>query len=93
MYYRIDLNQEIFSVTFTIYLREKVINTFAMDAPRPFLEIQFINLMQEIISQKEPMKVVMSREEIIWDKFEQKNKVLPITMEFYNYQEGNNTNA
>lgn len=48
-------------------------------------EIKFIQTVQQIASQSQPMKVIVSREEVIWDQFEQKHKVLPVTMEFQNY--------
>lgn len=80
-----QLNEEIFSVVFTIYLRDKIVEQFSMRAPRAILELQFISLVQNITFQDEPMKLIMSRDEIIWDKFEQRTKILPITMEFCNY--------
>lgn len=79
--------EDTFDVIFTIYLGNQVIEQWRMQAPRPFIEAQFIQTVQQIASQKQPMKVVVSREEVIWDQFEQKHKVLPITMEFQNYKE------
>lgn len=79
--------EDTFDVIFTIYLGNQVIEQWRMRAPRPFIEAQFIQIVQQIASQKQPMKVVVSREEVIWDQFEQKHKVLPITMEFQNYKE------
>lgn len=83
----INVGEQLFNVTFTIYLGNQPIKQWMMEAPRPFIEMQFIQTVQEIISQTQPMKVVVSREEIIWDQFEQKQKVIPYTMEFQNYQE------
>ena len=79
--------EDTYDVIFTIYLGNQVIEQWRMQAPRPFIEAQFIQIVQQIASQKQPMKVVVSREEVIWDQFEQKHKVLPITMEFQNYKE------
>lgn len=83
----INIDEQIFNVTFTIYLGNRPIRRWTLEAPRPFIEMQFIQTVQEIASQIQPMKVVVSREEIIWDQFEQKQKVIPYTMEFQNYQE------
>lgn len=72
------MNEDIFDVTFSIYLDNQIIRQWRMQAPRPFIEIKFIQTVQQIASQSQPMKV-------IWDQFEQKHKVLPVTMEFQNY--------
>ena len=75
------MNEDIFDVTFSIYSDNQIIRQWRMQAPRPFIEIKFI----QTVSQSQPMKVIVSREEVIWDQFEQKHKVLPVTMEFQNY--------
>ena len=79
------MNEDIFDVTFSIYLDNQIIRQWRMQAPKPFIEIKFIQTVQQIASQSQPMKVIVSREEVIWDQFEQKHKVLPVTMEFQNY--------
>lgn len=81
------IDNQLFDVTFTIYVGNQPIQKMQMRSIRPFLEAQFMSIVQQIASQKQPMKVVMSREEVIWDQFEQKHKVLPYTVEFQNYQE------
>lgn len=81
------IDNQLFDVTFTIYVGNQPIQKMQMRSIRPFLEAQFMSIVQQIASQKQPMKVVMSREEVIWDQFEQKNKILPYTVEFQNYQE------
>lgn len=81
-------DDKFFSITITVYVGGRAVKTFRLEALQFIIELQFIGIMQEILSQEKPMKVVMSRDEIIWDKFEQKINVLPITMEFCNYQEG-----
>lgn len=83
----INLNEQIFNVIFTIYLGNQPIKQWRMEAPRAFIEMQFIQTVQEIASQTQPMKVIISREEVIWDQFEQRQKIVPYTMEFQNYQE------
>ena len=78
------MNEDIFDVTFSIYSDNQIIRQWRMQAPRPFIEIKFIQTVQQIASQSQPMKVIVSREEF-GDQFEQKHKVLPVTMEFQNY--------
>ena len=68
------MNEDIFDVTFSIYSDNQIIRQWRMQAPRPFIEIKFIQTVQQIASQSQPMKVIVSREEVIWDQFEQKHK-------------------
>jgi hypothetical protein len=59
------MNEDIFDVTFSIYLDNQIIRQWRMQAPRPFIEIKFIQTVQQIASQSQPMKVIVSREEVI----------------------------
>ena len=74
-----------FDVMFTVYLDEQPIRRWQMMAPQEFIIIKFLQTVQQIASQNQPMKVVVSRDEVIWDQFEQKQKIIPCTMEFQNY--------
>ena len=74
-----------FDVIFTVYLGEQPIRQWQMVAPQEFIIMKFLQTVQQIASQSQPMKVVVSRDEVIWDQFEQKQKVIPCTMEFQNY--------
>lgn len=74
-----------FDVMFTVYLGEQPIRQWQMVAPQEFIIMKFLQTVQQIASQSQPMKVVVSRDEVIWDQFEQKQKVIPCTMEFQNY--------
>lgn len=70
-----------FDVIFTVYLGEQPIRRWQMVAPQEFIIMKFLQTVQQIASQSQPMKVV----EVIWDQFEQKQKIIPCTMEFQNY--------
>lgn len=74
-----------FDVMFTVYLGEQPIRQWQMVAPQEFIIMKFLQTVQQIASQSQPMKVIVSRDEVIWDQFEQKQKVIPCTMEFQNY--------
>lgn len=74
-----------FDVIFTVYLGEQPIRLWQMVAPQEFIIMKFLQTVQQIASQSQPMKVVVSRDEVIWDQFEQKQKIIPCTMEFQNY--------
>lgn len=86
MFINFDMMGEMYDVTITVYLGEQPIKKLSMTAPRPVLEAQFMNFVQQIASQKQPMRVVMERTEVIWDQFEQKHKELPLSVEFQNYE-------
>jgi peroxiredoxin family protein len=75
-----------YDVTITIYLGNQAIQQMHMTSIQPMIEAQFMAYVQEVASQKQPMRVVMTRDEVIWDKFEQKQKVIPCSMEFQNYE-------
>lgn len=45
------MNEDIFDVTFSIYLDNQIIRQQRMQAPRPFIEIKFIQTVQQIASQ------------------------------------------
>ena len=74
-----------FDVMFTVYLGEQPIRRWQMVAPQEFIIMKFLQTVQQIASQSQPMKVVVAKNEVIWDQFEQKQKVIPCTMEFQNY--------
>lgn len=74
-----------FDVIFAVYLGEQPIRRWQMVAPQEFIIMKFLQTVQQIASQNQPMKVVVSRDEVIWDQFEQKQKIIPCTMEFQNY--------
>lgn len=84
----IDFNMmgETFEVIFTVYLGNKPIEKFSMAGPRPMLEAQFMSFVQQIVNQKQPMRVVMERTETIWDQFEQEWREPPLSVEFQNYE-------
>lgn len=52
------MNEDIFDVTFSIYLDNQIIRQWRMQAPRLFIEIKFIQTVQQIASQSQPMKVI-----------------------------------
>lgn len=80
-----SFGENVFDVTFTIYVNNQIVQQFRTVSPRSMIELRFIALVQELASQNQPAKVVLSREEVIWDQFEQRHKNLPTIVEFQNY--------
>ncbi len=65
-----------------------------MQAPKEILMANFIQIMNQIGEDKRPMRIKMSRPEIIWDRYENKQKVLENAVIFSNnamitYEENN----
>ena len=67
---------ETFEVTFEIYIEDKLVNKQTMQAPKEMIMVNFIQTVNKIAQDKRPMKIRMSRQEIIWDRFENKQKTL-----------------
>lgn len=75
------------TVIIEIYIGNQLVQSQQMTAPRPFLEMQFLRLVQEIQQQSQPMKVIMKRKEIIWDNFEQIQKEVEYNIVAQNWEE------
>ena len=67
---------ETYEVTFEIYIEDKLTNKQTMQAPKEMLMANFLQTMQQMQNDKRPLKIRMSRPEVIWDNFENKQKVL-----------------
>ncbi len=75
---------ETYGVTFEIYIEDKLVNKQTIEAPRAMIEASFMQTVNQIARDKRPMKIRMSRPEIIWDNFENKKKVLTNEVVFGN---------
>lgn len=76
-----------YTVVIEIYIGNQLVQSQQMTVPRPFLEMQFLRLIQEIQQQSQPMKVIMKRKEIIWDNFEQIQKEVEYNIVAQNWEE------
>ena len=75
---------ETYEATFEIYLEDKVIKKQTIQAPKEVLIMQYIQTMQQIANDKRPMKVKMIVPQVIWDNFENRQKVLNNSTTFSN---------
>ena len=73
-----------FEVTFEIYFEDRLINRQIIKAPKEVLEINFLQTMEQLGQDQRPMKLRMYRPEIIWDRFERKQKTLNHEVAFLN---------
>lgn len=67
---------ETYDVIFEIYIEDKLANKQTMQAPKEILMAQFMQTMKQIAGDKRPIKIKMLRPEVIWDRFENKQKTL-----------------
>ena len=66
------------------YIGNACVSRQQLSAPPEILQAQFIQLVQQVANQSQPMKIRMVRWEDVWDKFESKWKKLELDMEFKN---------
>ncbi|MBO5828744.1 MAG: hypothetical protein J6R59_09865 [Paludibacteraceae bacterium] len=75
---------DIYEVIFEIYDEDKLVNKQKMQAPKEMIMINFIQTVDQIGRDRRPLKVKMIRPNVIWDNFENKQKVLNNEIEFSN---------
>lgn len=71
-----NIGFEIYDVTFEIYIKDTLVQKQMLQAPKEMLMINFMQTAQQIKNDKRPMKIRMVVPDIIWDNFENKEKVL-----------------
>lgn len=71
-------------VTFEIYIEDKLVNKQTMQAPKEMLIANFLQTADQISKDKKALKIKMIKPETIWDRFENKEKVLNNEIEFSN---------
>ena len=73
-----------YSVTFEVYIEDKLANRQTMEAPKEILIANFIQTAQQIQNDRRPITIKMIRPDVIWDNFEQKQKTLNNEVAFSN---------
>ena len=71
-------------VIFEVYIEDKLINRQRIQAPKQMIIANFVNTAEQIKDDQRPIKLKMIRQEIIWDDFEQKQKVIDNEIELDN---------
>ena len=67
---------ESYDAIFEVYIEDKLTNRQQMQAPKEMLMVNFIQTAKQIQNDKRPITITMIVPNIIWDDFEQKQKVL-----------------
>ena len=85
--FRININQDmnIEQVIYEVWLGDELNHREQVQAPEDMLKMMFLNYVQQCAAHREPMHLRMSGQEVIWDEFEQRQKVLPKRIDYWNY--------
>lgn len=75
------------TVTLEQYIGNALVNSQQLSAPPEFLQAQFIQLVQQVARQSQPMKIRMVRWEDVWDKFDGEWKKIECYVEFKNWKD------
>lgn len=75
---------DIQEVVFEVYIEDKLTNKQQMQAPKDMIIANFLQTAKQIQNDQRPIKIKMIRPEVIWDSFEQKQKVLNNEIELSN---------
>ena len=75
---------ETHEVDFEVYIGSQLVNKQKMQAPKEFIMMNFMQTAQQIANDNRPIKIKMTRPEVIWDNFENKEKVLTNEVSFSN---------
>lgn len=84
MFINLDSMFEPYEVDVETYIEDKMVNKQTIQAPQQMIIANFIQLMNQVKDDKRPLKIRMTRPEIIWDNFENKQKVLTNEIAFSN---------
>lgn len=67
---------ETYEVAFEVYIGDKLVRQQAMQAPKEFIMANFMQMTEQIKNDRRPMKIKIIRQDVIWDNFDNKQKVL-----------------
>lgn len=67
---------ETYEVAFEIYIEDKIVKKQIMQAPKEMLMINFLQMAEQIKNDPRPMKIKIIKQDVIWDNFENKQRVL-----------------
>ncbi len=67
---------EMHEVIFEVYIEDKLTNRQQMQAPKEMLIANFVQTAKQIKNDQRPIKIKMIVPCVIWDEFEQRQKVL-----------------
>lgn len=75
------------TVTLEQYIGNALVNSQQLSAPPEILQAQFMQLVQQVARQSQPMKIRMVRWEDVWSQFDQEWKKIECYVEFQNWED------
>lgn len=75
------------TVTLEQYIGNALVHSQQLSASPEILQAQFMQLVQQMARQSQPMKIRMVRWEDVWDKFDGEWKKLELDIEFKNWKD------
>lgn len=86
MFFNFGFSEPI-AVTLEQYIGNALVQSQQLSAPPEILQAQFMQLVQQVASQSQPMKIRMVRYEDIWSQIDQEWKRLELGIMFQNWKE------
>lgn len=69
------------------YIGNACVSRQKLSAPPEFLQAQFLQLIQQVARQSQPMKIRMVRWEDVWSQIDNEWKKLELSVEFKNWKD------
>lgn len=69
------------------YIGNELVNSQRIQAPMQMLQMQFMQLVQQIARQKQPMKVKLIVPYQVWSQYDKEMKILNNYIEFQNWRD------
>ena len=86
MFFNFGFSQPL-TVTIEQYIGNSLVQSQQLSAPPEILQAQFIQLVQQVASQSQPMKIRMVRYEDVWSQIDQEWKKLELDIMFQNWKD------
>ena len=86
MFFNFGLSEPL-TVTIEQYIGNALVQSQQLSAPPEILQVQFIQLVKQVASQSQPMKIRMVRYEDVWSQFDQEWKKLELDVTFQNWKD------
>ena len=75
------------TVTIEQYIGNALVHSQQLSAPPEILQAQFLQLVEQVASQSQPMKIRMVRWENVWSQFDKEWKKLELDVMFQNWKD------
>lgn len=86
MFFNFGLSESL-TVTLEQYIGNALVKSQQLSAPPEILQVQFMQLVQQIASQSQPMKIRMVRWEDVWSQIDNEWKKLELDVVFQNWED------